>query len=115
MNMRRFNNMTRLLTITTCLLSLVLLVSGCRHIDETTAEKKAVFIIVDGISADILEKTDTPNIDRIIAEHDDAADEPDDFCRRTGQVLQFELVRLLEDDPAARRTARHHRYRSLGR
>jgi acyl-CoA carboxylase subunit beta len=53
-------------------------------------------------------------VDRIIAEHDDAADEPDDFCRRTGQVLQYELVRLLAADPDERRATRHRRYRNLG-
>jgi hypothetical protein len=37
---------------------------GCSQTTET--EKKAIFIIVDGISADILESVDTPNIDRII-------------------------------------------------
>ncbi len=53
-------------------------------------------------------------VDRIIAEHDDAADEPDDFCRRVGQVLQYELTRLLEAPPDERHAARLRRYRHLG-
>jgi acetyl-CoA carboxylase carboxyl transferase beta subunit len=53
-------------------------------------------------------------VDRIIAEHPDSADEPDDFCRRVGQVLQFELVRLLEMPRDERHTRRLRRYRSLG-
>ncbi|AYY15405.1 acetyl-CoA carboxyl transferase [Actinobacteria bacterium YIM 96077] len=52
-------------------------------------------------------------VDRIVAEHDDAADEPEDYCRRVGHVLQHELVRLLEMDPAERRAARSRRYRHL--
>jgi predicted AlkP superfamily pyrophosphatase or phosphodiesterase len=53
----------------TALLSLfLLLIAGCT-VDETTEkEKKALFIILDGISADILEMIDTPNLDRIAGE-----------------------------------------------
>jgi len=39
---------------------------GCTTSAENVKEKKAIFIIVDGISADILERVETPNIDRII-------------------------------------------------
>lgn len=39
---------------------------GCAEPEDT--KQKSVFIIVDGISADILESTETPNIDRIIAD-----------------------------------------------
>ncbi|HLR97027.1 MAG TPA: carboxyl transferase domain-containing protein, partial [Jiangellaceae bacterium] len=53
-------------------------------------------------------------VDRIIAEHPDAAEEPDDFALRTGQVLQHELVRLLEVDPGLRHGQRLERYRALG-
>lgn len=52
--------------------------------------------------------------DRIIAEHGDAADEPEDFCARLGAVLAHELARLLEADPAERMRLRHERYRRLG-
>ncbi|PSK98626.1 acetyl-CoA carboxylase carboxyl transferase subunit beta [Haloactinopolyspora alba] len=53
-------------------------------------------------------------VDRIVAEHDDAADEPEDFCRRAGHVLRYELVRLLDEPAADRRNDRHERYRRLG-
>jgi acetyl-CoA carboxylase carboxyl transferase subunit beta len=53
-------------------------------------------------------------VDRIVAERPDAADEPEDFCRRMGQVLQHELVRLLQADPATRRAQRIARYRRHG-
>jgi acetyl-CoA carboxylase carboxyl transferase subunit beta len=53
-------------------------------------------------------------VDRIVAERPDAADEPEDFCGRMGQVLQHELVKLLQADPATRRAERIARYRRLG-
>ncbi len=40
-------------------------------------------------------------VDRIVAEHPDAADEPEAFCRRVGEVLRFELSRLRGQDPQA--------------
>jgi acetyl-CoA carboxylase carboxyl transferase subunit beta len=33
-------------------------------------------------------------VDRIVAEHPDAADEPEEFCRRVGAVLEWELQQL---------------------
>ncbi len=39
-------------------------------------------------------------VDRIVAEHPDAADEPEEFCRRVGAVLRWELGQLLGRDPA---------------
>lgn len=53
-------------------------------------------------------------VDRIIAEHDDAADEPEAFCRRLGAALEHELTALMHRDPAERLQARHDRYRQLG-
>ncbi|HEY8822033.1 MAG TPA: carboxyl transferase domain-containing protein [Dermatophilaceae bacterium] len=53
-------------------------------------------------------------VDRIVAERPDAADEPEEFCNRMGAVLQYELVRLLQADPAERYAARLSRYRRLG-
>jgi acetyl-CoA carboxylase carboxyl transferase subunit beta len=53
-------------------------------------------------------------VHRIVAERPDAADEPEEFCRRMGKVLQYELVSLLRADPAERYTARLDRYRRLG-
>ena len=40
-------------------------------------------------------------VDRIVAEHPDAADEPDEFCRRVGKVLEYELATLLERGPGS--------------
>ena len=53
-------------------------------------------------------------VDRIVAERPDAGDEPVEFCRRMGQTLQHELVRLLHLPPGARYAARIERYRRLG-
>lgn len=57
-------------TLPLYLLSFILLFvsTNCTLPAETARENKAIFIIVDGISADILESVDTPNIDRIIAQ-----------------------------------------------
>ncbi|MBD8868172.1 carboxyl transferase domain-containing protein [Nocardioides donggukensis] len=48
-------------------------------------------------------------VDRIVAEQPDAADEPEEFCRRMGRVLEFELAALLSTGPGplAERTARY--------
>lgn len=35
-------------------------------------------------------------VDRIVAERPDAADEPEEFCRRMGAVLEYELATLLQ-------------------
>jgi len=53
-------------------------------------------------------------VDRIVAEHPDAADEPGEFCARMTQVLAHELGMLLRADPAERLAARLARYRRLG-
>jgi acetyl-CoA carboxylase carboxyl transferase subunit beta len=48
-------------------------------------------------------------VDRIIPEHGDAADEPEDFCRRVGAVLAAELSRLYGQTagPFGRRLTRY--------
>jgi acyl-CoA carboxylase subunit beta len=48
-------------------------------------------------------------VDRIIAEQPDAADEPEEFCRRVGAVLEHELAALLARGrgSVAERTARY--------
>lgn len=47
------------------------------------------------------------HVDRIIPEHPDAADEPEEFCRRVGTVLAWELARLHGSTPdLARRASR---------
>jgi acetyl-CoA carboxylase beta subunit/acetyl-CoA carboxylase alpha subunit len=38
-------------------------------------------------------------VDRIVAEHPDAADEPEAFCQRMGAVLEYELASLLASGP----------------
>ncbi len=53
-------------------------------------------------------------VDRIVAEHPDAADEPGEFCARMSEVLAHELGMLLRVDPAERLAGRLARYRRLG-
>jgi acyl-CoA carboxylase subunit beta len=53
-------------------------------------------------------------VDRIVAERPDAADEPEEFCRRLGDVLRYELATLLNTDRAELLARREQRYRSLG-
>ena len=53
-------------------------------------------------------------VDRIVAEHPDAADEPEAFCARMSQTIQHELATLARLDPAERLQARLDRYRGLG-
>ena len=40
-------------------------------------------------------------VDRIVAEKPDAADEPEEFCARLGEVLRYELAALLHRDRAS--------------
>jgi acetyl-CoA carboxylase carboxyl transferase subunit beta len=53
-------------------------------------------------------------VDRIVAEHPDAADEPEAFCARMSQTIQHELSVLVRLDPAERLRGRLDRYRRLG-
>ena len=53
-------------------------------------------------------------VDRIIPEHPDAAEEPTQFVRRLGRVLEGELIRLLRRDTEERVAARLQRFRRLG-
>jgi acetyl-CoA carboxylase carboxyl transferase subunit beta len=53
-------------------------------------------------------------VDRIVAEHPDAADEPAEFVARMSEVLAHELGILLRADPGQRLAARLARYRRLG-
>ena len=52
-------------------------------------------------------------VDRIVAEHPDAAEEPEDFSRRMARAIAYELTALTRMDDAERMTARHARYRRL--
>ncbi len=53
-------------------------------------------------------------VHRLIAEHDDAADEPEAFCRRVGRAIQWELTDLLRLTPDDRLAARHRHFRVMG-
>ena len=53
-------------------------------------------------------------VDVVVPERPDAADEPEEFCRRLGRVLSNELAGLLHADPHDRLDARLARYRALG-
>jgi acetyl-CoA carboxylase carboxyl transferase subunit beta len=68
----------------------------------TSQRVRSLDLLADGI------------IDRIVAEHPDAADEPADFCRRMSQMIQHELATLVRIDRAERRIQRLDRYRRLG-
>jgi len=48
-------------------------------------------------------------VDRIVAEKPDAADEPEEFCRRVAAVLEHELATLIARGPgtAEKRTRRY--------
>lgn len=54
-------------------------------------------------------------VDRIVAEHPDAADEPEAFCVRMSQAIQHELAMLARTPHDERYRARLDRYRRLGR
>ncbi|MFC4563040.1 carboxyl transferase domain-containing protein [Nocardiopsis mangrovi] len=70
--------------------------------------------LADGQGVRSVELRDNGIVDRIIAEHDDAADEPEAFCARAGAVLRHELTSLLNQDPRERFARRYDRYRRLG-
>lgn len=53
-------------------------------------------------------------VDRVIAEHPDAADEPEAFSRRMGDAIAQELSGLQLQNEDHRRLRRHDRYRRLG-
>jgi acetyl-CoA carboxylase carboxyl transferase subunit beta len=53
-------------------------------------------------------------VDVVVPERPDAADEPEEFCRRLGRVLSNELAGLLHADAHDRLDARLARYRALG-
>jgi acyl-CoA carboxylase subunit beta len=52
-------------------------------------------------------------VDRIVAEHPDAADEPEAYCRRVAHAIRHELGELSALEPTARLAARHARWRAL--
>lgn len=52
-------------------------------------------------------------VDRVVAEHPDAADEPEDFCRRVARTVRHQLAELAVMDEQERLAARHDRWRHL--
>ena len=52
-------------------------------------------------------------VDRIVAEHPDAADEPEAYCLRVAHAIRHELGELSALEPHARLAARHARWRAL--
>ena len=53
-------------------------------------------------------------VDRIVVEKPDAADEPEEFCARLGEVLRYELAELWQRDRATLVEARTARYQKIG-
>lgn len=53
-------------------------------------------------------------IHRIVAEHPDAADEPEAFCARLAQAISHDLAELTAMNPTSRLASRHTHYRELG-
>jgi len=53
-------------------------------------------------------------VDRIVPERPDAADEPEEFCRRAGEVIRQELAAILQQPAEDRLEQRHVRYHRLG-
>ena len=82
----------------------VILHRDTAHAPDLAAAQRvrSVDLLADGI------------VDRIVAEHPDAADEPEEFCKRMSQTIQHELAVLARERPADRLAARLARYRALG-
>lgn len=53
-------------------------------------------------------------VDEIVPEFPDAADEPQEFCRRIIDAVGAHLARLLTQPQRLRLSARHQRYRTMG-
>ncbi len=85
---------------------------GASAIVHRTTERAAEMAEQQGVrSLDLLR---AGIVDRIVPESPDAADEPEEFCRRVGEVLRQELAVLLARPQDERLQHRHQRYRSLG-
>ncbi len=53
-------------------------------------------------------------VDRVVAEHPDAADEPQAYLGRIARVLEYELIRCCAATPLPALSDRLSRYRHLG-
>ena len=74
------------------------------HAPELAASQRvrSLDLLADGI------------VDRIVAEHPDAADEPEAFISRLSATIAHELQRLALEPDEARQAARFERYRRIG-
>ena len=61
-----------------------------------------------------LDMRDAGIVDRIVVEKPDAAEEPEEFCARLGDVLRYELAELLHRERSTLVAERASRYRRLG-
>jgi acetyl-CoA carboxylase carboxyl transferase subunit beta len=85
---------------------------GASAIRFRTTDRAAEMASAQGVrSADLLAHG---IVDRIVAEHPDAADEPEPFLTRLGVVLEHELASLLRRAPDELLSTRLDRYRRLG-
>jgi acyl-CoA carboxylase subunit beta len=85
---------------------------GASAIVHRTTERAAEMAQNQGVrSLDLLR---AGIVDRVVPESPDAADEPEEFCHRVGEVLRQELAALLVQPRDQRLHHRHQRYRSLG-
>ena len=85
---------------------------GASAIVHRTTERAAEMAESQGVrSLDLLRAR---IVDRIVPERPDAADEPEEFCRRVGEVLRQELATLLHEPRDQRLDKRLLRYRTLG-
>jgi acetyl-CoA carboxylase carboxyl transferase subunit beta len=85
---------------------------GASAIIHRTTERAPEMAQSQGVrSLDLLE---AGIVDRVVAEHPDAADEAEAYLERVARVLERELTTLLRRDPRTRLAARLARYRTLG-
>lgn len=85
---------------------------GASAIVHRTTDRAPEMAQAQGVrSADLLRNG---IVDRVIAEHPDAADEPVEFIRRVGAVLEYELTALLAEPAETLLDRRLARYRALG-
>jgi len=85
---------------------------GASAIVHRTAEKAPLMAAEQGVRSADLRAAGI--VDRVVAEHPDAATEAVEFCRRMGATLAQELSAVLAADADERVAARWRRYRELG-
>jgi acetyl-CoA carboxylase carboxyl transferase subunit beta len=85
---------------------------GASAISYRTTDRAAEIAAAQGVRSLDLRRDGI--VDRIIAEHPDAASEPANFCRRVGHALEHELGTLFGRPPADLLRVRLARYRDLG-